>query len=171
MEEKRPGPGVKNRCNAEQGAETIGVPSQIEEGPGSRLEKQVEDEFPVVQRKRPDLSGEGKDGVEVVGWQDTLLSSFDPSGLSQALALGQCRFRQELKEGTSWPHAVQTSMCPPSTAERQSTIARMARCCSGVRIWSFLYSSPWVRKMSATSRRGRTNRDSRQVAPWEFMGA
>ena len=88
MELESSAPAMKNRSDAEQGAETIGIHSQIEKGPGSRLEKQVKDEFPIVQRKRPDLTGEGEDGMEVVGGQETLLSLFDPSGLSQTLALG-----------------------------------------------------------------------------------
>jgi hypothetical protein len=43
------GPGMKNRCDAQKGSETIGVQAKIENGPGGRLEKQVKEELPIVQ--------------------------------------------------------------------------------------------------------------------------
>jgi len=81
-------PGVQDSGDAEAGTEPLGVVAEVEERARSRSEEQAKEQLPIGTGERTQLRREGKHDVEVVGREDVLESSFDPTGLHERLAFG-----------------------------------------------------------------------------------
>src|SRR5215472_10077191 len=107
------------------GAEVLGVGRDGDQGLGGGFEQQVIDDRLVVIGDVGDRSRQGEDDMEIGHRQQSAWRSTSHCLAAAAWHFGQCRLRQELYEMRRWAHCSQRSICPPSAAVRQRSIADM----------------------------------------------
>ena len=76
----------------------FGVGGHLEKRLRTGAEQEVINDLLVLQRQLAELMRQGEDNMDVGDRQEFVLASGDPLVASSALALGQCRLRQLLKE-------------------------------------------------------------------------
>src|SRR3954463_5233302 len=155
----RRAPGVPHGCDADPGAKMLRIGGDGDQRLGGRLEEDVVDHGPVLVGDVGDWGREREKAKEVRGGQEIGLALGEPLLCGCTLALrampvaaavvGDRGMRAQSAQRATWP---------PSAAVRQRSMADMTL--SWPRLtWPALamrQAAPWSRKMSATSRAGRT---------------
>ncbi len=128
---------MEHHRDPELAPEPLGIPAKGLERLRGGLEQQAVDRLRVALRQGIECVWQGKDDMEVGHEQKLCTARLYPALFRQSLApfdklrtgFGQCRLRQEWKRSTCVPQESHCSRCPPSSAVRQLSMARITRCC------------------------------------------